>query len=625
MNSINKALKKALVACLATLWCTSPVWGDDTEIFFGDIDSASARPNVLFIIDTSGSMSGSVSGTGKDRLDNVKDAMYQLLDELDNVNVGLMRFTNPGGPVLYPVTYIDEEVEAGSIVSVDAPIAAATDDAQEVVGSSQVFLDGERLEIVEMAGAATSTSVDQVSASDDDARERNGVVSTTRNRLALRHDRLLGVRFSGSDIPDGATITNAYLRFTGFNDGNSNSVQMRIVGEQVDSGDFSAGGSLGSRADTAAFVDWDINVTVAADETIDTPNVATILQEIVGNGAWDPLGGGEDDIVFIFEPQPSATGNGRRVFFSRDGSSSEAPQLFVEYTTGAGTGAALSRTGLRFDGVDVPRGVTVTEAYITFTAERDFSSAYDMNIGIENSGNTATFTASAGDIAGRSLSTDRVAWSGTMAHSSGDTFQSPDISSLVQQVAARGDWCGGNAVSVVINGASGQLPVWAFEGSASLAPRLIVKFEYDSISPGSSCIRRTVSRTIGVSTDDAEETGSSATTTSTDLDFYAGSVVGLRFSDMGIPRNATIYDAYIELVADDADSGTTNMTIRAEAADNASTYSGTNGTIEDRAYASTTVPWSESVAWATNDVKRTPPLATLIQNNVTNRSGWAPG
>ncbi|MDA8961816.1 PilC/PilY family type IV pilus protein [Congregibacter sp.] len=627
MNSLNKALKKASVACLATLWCTSPVWGDDTEIFFGDIDSASARPNVLFIIDTSGSMSGSVSGTGKDRLDNVKDAMYQLLDELDNVNVGLMRFTNPGGPVLYPVTYIDEEVDAGAIVSVDAPVAAPTDDAQEVVGSSQMFLDGERLEIVEIAGAATSTFEDQVSASDDDARERlsQGRVVATRDRLALRHDRLLGVRFSGSDIPNGATITNAYLRFTGFNDGNSNPVQMRILGEQVDSGGFGAGGSLPSRADTNAFVDWDINVTVAADETIDTPNVASIVQEIVGDGDWDPAGGGEDDIVFIFEAQPGATGEGRRVFFSRDGSSSEAPRLFVEYTTGVGAGAALSRAGLRFDGVDVPRGVTVTEAYITFTAERDFSSAYDLNIGIENSGNTATFTASAGNIAGRSLSTDRVAWSGTMAHSSGDTFQSPDISSLVQQVAARGDWCGGNAMSVVINGASGQLPVVAFEGSASLAPRLIVKYEYDSISPGSSCIRRTVSRTIGASTDDAEETGSSATTTSTDLDFYAGSVVGLRFSDMGIPRNATIYDAYIEFFADARDSGTTNMIIRAEATDNASTYSGTNGTIEDRAYTSTTVPWSESVTWDTNDVKRTPSLGLLIQNNVTNRSGWAPG
>ncbi|MEM0970524.1 MAG: sulfatase-like hydrolase/transferase, partial [Verrucomicrobiota bacterium] len=37
-----------------------PVWGDDTEIFFGDLEATGVRPNVLFIIDTSGSMSGAV-------------------------------------------------------------------------------------------------------------------------------------------------------------------------------------------------------------------------------------------------------------------------------------------------------------------------------------------------------------------------------------------------------------------------------------------------------------------------------------------------------------------------------------------------------------------------------------
>ena len=27
-------LRRSSAICLATLWCTSPVWGDDTEIFF---------------------------------------------------------------------------------------------------------------------------------------------------------------------------------------------------------------------------------------------------------------------------------------------------------------------------------------------------------------------------------------------------------------------------------------------------------------------------------------------------------------------------------------------------------------------------------------------------------------
>jgi type IV pilus assembly protein PilY1 len=67
------------------------------------------RPNVLFILDTSGSMSG-MDGMSEDRLDRMKDALHTILDDANNINVGLMRFTDPGGPILFPVSYIDEDV-----------------------------------------------------------------------------------------------------------------------------------------------------------------------------------------------------------------------------------------------------------------------------------------------------------------------------------------------------------------------------------------------------------------------------------------------------------------------------------------------------------------------------------
>ncbi|WP_439100690.1 PilC/PilY family type IV pilus protein [Congregibacter sp.] len=629
MNGVNRMVKKISAACLATLWCTAPVWGDDTEIFFGEVESASARPNVLFIIDTSGSMSASVSGTGKDRLDNVKDAMYQLLDELDNVNVGLMRFTNPGGPVLYPVSYIDEVVGGGEIVSVDTPIAAATDDAQEVDGTSVMILDAEKLDILNLAvgDSGTGTSESQVVNGDDDAEEEvddgDYDIDVNDRELKLEEDENIGVRFTGLDIPRGATITNAYVRFTG-RDGESGRLDLRISGQRIDSGDFDDDERITRRSDTNAQVGWRINRPPARNETIDTPDLSDLIQEIVSTSRWDPAGGGEDDIVLIFETV-SARGDAEVEFYSEERSSSRAAKLFVEYTTGSTGSVEPTTTGLRFDGLDVPRGATISEAYLLFTAERDFTSQYDLEIGVELSGDTSTFTAAPGNITNRDLSTERVSWEGSMTHSSGDTFQSPDISSLVEQVAGRNDWCGGNALSLVVNGDSGQLPVWAFEGSASLAPRLVVKYEYDSITPGSSCFLRTLSRTIGSSNDDAEETGSRARTSSDDLDLERGSVVGLRFSDVAVPRNATILNAYIELVSDEDDSGTTNMTIFAEAADNPSGYTSANGTIEDRAYASTTVPWSVSSEWEEDDVNRTPSLANLIQNNITNRAGWKAG
>ena len=76
---------------------------DDTEIYLGNINvSAGVRPNVLFILDTSGSMS-TTDGMSQDRLDRMKDALRLILDDANNINVGLMRFTDPGGPILFPV------------------------------------------------------------------------------------------------------------------------------------------------------------------------------------------------------------------------------------------------------------------------------------------------------------------------------------------------------------------------------------------------------------------------------------------------------------------------------------------------------------------------------------------
>lgn len=55
MNSIRQHFGRlAILACLGSAW---PVFADDTEIYTGDVSSAAGiKPNVVFIIDTSGSM-----------------------------------------------------------------------------------------------------------------------------------------------------------------------------------------------------------------------------------------------------------------------------------------------------------------------------------------------------------------------------------------------------------------------------------------------------------------------------------------------------------------------------------------------------------------------------------------
>ncbi|MFK7831564.1 MAG: hypothetical protein AB8B57_17455 [Congregibacter sp.] len=627
MDRLNKLLKGFGSACLVTLWCTSPVWGDDTEIFFGDLGTSEVRPNVLFIIDTSGSMNGNVNDIG-DRLDNVQQAMYQLLDELDNVNVGLMRFTNPGGPVLFPVTYIDADVNAGDVVTVEASVTASEDDAQEVEGSGLMVIDARKLEFVEYTGAGLFLFEDQVNDDADDAEESvaDGSADIDSGDFDVEIEKRFGVRFSGSSVPTGATITNAYMRFFGRDGGDSDPLGFRIYGQSDDSESFTQTGTydLRDRADTTAFVDWAIP-TVVGDQTVDTPSITAIVQEIVDNAVWDPSDSAlEDDMVFIFEPQPGETSTAERKFSTRDDGLSVAPQLFIEYYVGTPPEVGLSSVGLRFDSVDIPRGVNVTDAYITFTAERDFASDFDLEVSIEESGDAASFASTAGDITSRPLASRTENWTENETFSSADTFQTPDLRRLIEEVTDRGDWCGGNALAFVIDGDEGQLPVWAFDGNPSLAPRLTVKYEHDSIEPGSSCIRRTLSRTIIASADDAEERGANVTTTGNSLDMNDGNVVGLRFANIEIPRNATIFEASIQMTARNDDGGTAGLSLQVEGSDNASEYTSTDGSVEARGYVAGSVTWTSATDWDDDSVYSSPDLQSLV-STITSRPGWEAG
>ena len=92
-------------------------FGDDLDIYVGTSSTAvTYNPNVLFIMDTSGSMTGT-DGTGQTRMLRVQNALRQTLAESTNINAGLMRFSDWGGPVLFPIRSIDESTTPEIITS----------------------------------------------------------------------------------------------------------------------------------------------------------------------------------------------------------------------------------------------------------------------------------------------------------------------------------------------------------------------------------------------------------------------------------------------------------------------------------------------------------------------------
>ncbi len=152
-NSINYKII-LVITSLSLVFATSINRADDTEIYFssGSATESVLRPNVLFILDTSGSMLN-ITDSGQTRIDELKDAMETVLDSLNDVNVGLMRFNDAqsqeGGPVIFPINYIDGDVsevvgDSGQSTVTEivntAFLESDLDDGEEVITTGEISL-----------------------------------------------------------------------------------------------------------------------------------------------------------------------------------------------------------------------------------------------------------------------------------------------------------------------------------------------------------------------------------------------------------------------------------------------------------------------------------------------------
>ncbi len=102
--------------------------------------------------------------------------------------------------------------------------------------------------------------------------------------------------------------------------------------------------------------------------------------------------------------------------------------------------------------------------------------------------------------------------------------------------------------------------------------------------------------------------------------------IGLRFTGLNIPRNATVTAAYIQFEADKSDSGQSSLTLKAELSANAAAFATSANNITNRPLTGASVAWSPP-AWTQGDrgaAQKTPDLKALVQA-VVNQSTWNAG
>lgn len=450
--------------------------GDDLDIFIGTSSSATTyNPNVLFIMDTSGSME-SKDGTSQTRMLRVQNALKDALATATNINAGLMRFSDYGGPILYPATNIND--------TINAQLSSSTDDSDN---------DG-----YEIAGAVNITS-DDITIS----------YSTSPVTSAFR--------FTDLNIPQGATITSAYMKFTssGYN---TAATTISIAGELVgNSAALTTGsGDLSGKTLTATTVDWntDNDFPLSGDEVI-TPDIAPIIQELVNQTSWC----GGNSLTMVVNAVGGSTSSNRRVVGFDDGSGNQ-PQLIVEYdqSTVSGCIAAESQyqiassrdnieedtrgrestgkeltfrsrsndyIGLRFRELNIPQGSTVSSAYIEFTAyDTDDGSGASMLIqGIDQDDVDSFRNHNRYDLQNIAKTTG-VTWS-MPAFRRNNVYQTVDVSSIVNAIVGRAGWQTGNDMGFVLSNFNDVRGAYSYSGKPSYAPRLYIEFSGNA-TPGAS-------------------------------------------------------------------------------------------------------------------------------------------
>lgn len=369
---------------------------------------------------------------------------------------------------------------------------------------------------VPQTGTTASATV-QVSGGNDDAEERaNGSMYLNSSDLELTWDggghQRVGIRFGNIPVPAGAAVTSASLEFE-TDERNSGAASLVIAGHATnDAATFtSASGNISSRPTTSATATWQPTPWQTTNERHTSPDLAPIINEIVGRPDWDQ----GNALALII------SGTGERTAESWNGERSAAPRLHLTWTIGgtatspspeptptaeptptvpsspttvtvpitSGTddievrpdgshhvssgdldvSSATMPVALRFD-VCIPAGTSVLEAHLLMTADEADAAPTAATVRAEASPNAAAFGAQL--VGDRLLTLASVAWPAWSTWTPGTVETSPDLSSLLAEVASAG-WSGCGNVVLVIEG-NGDREASSYESNPTAAPKLVL-------------------------------------------------------------------------------------------------------------------------------------------------------
>lgn len=547
-------------------------YADDTEIFFGGsaIDN-DIRPNVLFILDDSGSMQGT-------RMTQLKSAFNNIITNAGPINVGVMALNTKtnGSRLLSPVQYINEPVN----VKLSTPaIKASGDDAtrQTTSPTSTSVADSTLImgyvtppavgAISRNLGSGSTYTTDYASyyvVSNTACSAKIAAAGTTcpaGTRTTINARSGSGgntglLLFRNLNVPKGVTLTGAKLVLTRQTNTAAPAFSIKLENTKTAAA-FNNDSTISDRDfSNASLNTGSITPTLAGNElTFNLLSNFNNLRSLAPSN--NPIG----DVAV----QIRATSDTSYNWFLGDGAA-DSPRLEL---TWSGTEAAERTLGLRFQEVAIPKGATVTSARIDFVPAASDDRPVAFAVTAQNTGDAGSFSAGE-DFSGRAKTAATVNWSPAewRTESPSVHVEGPDVTSLVQSVInGNSDWCGNNSMAFFFTptSGSGSRTMYSFDAAEDLQPVLNVTYSGGE----SGCLNPILNISVGDAKDDARQyyRNDSNTTfvslTESSFDFggsrFAQTFIGARYQKLPIRKGATVMAAELLVTANNIASGSTTV------------------------------------------------------------------
>jgi len=148
---------------------------------------------------------------------------------------------------------------------------------------------------------------------------------------------------------------------------------------------------------------------------------------------------------------------------------SDIDLVFDSKTTGN------QKVGLRFNGIGIPQGASITSAYIQFTVDKVTTATTKLTLYGQDADNAAAFTSTKKNVSNRTKTTAYASWTPVSWSTTGALQQTSDLKTVVQEILDRSGWESGNSMAFIITGTCTRTAV-SFEKSSGAAALLYVEY-----------------------------------------------------------------------------------------------------------------------------------------------------